>query len=144
MEGSNIIQTNGQKLDDTWANIDTGDGNLIGFNGFPPYGAALFSLNAAGNIVLQENGQIGYTDPGQAMELLHFTDVAAAYASEHPAVCNVASDVLSCTTGPGQDILQLCYGEAVTDDVFIGTSVKSGCVAPIFQPFFVCKPQGVR
>jgi len=143
VENSNITQTNGEKLDGSYANIDNGDGDLIGFNGYPPYGAALFSLNAAGNIVMDANGLIGYTDPGQNKELLHFTDVADAYASENPAVCNVANDVLSCTTGAGQDILQLCPGEAVTDDVFIGKSVPSGCVAPRFQPLFVCTPQGV-
>lgn len=129
---------NGIALDGTYANFDDGDGPLIGFNGDPSSEAIILSLNAAGNLVMDQNGLIAYSDEGQSMELLHFEDVADAYATADPAVCSVAGGDLTCSTGAPK-ILMLCPGEAVTNDLFIGVSLEPApCVSPTFKVVPVC------
>ena len=87
---------------------------------------------------MDQNGLIGATDYGQSMELLHFNDVADAYATENPAVCSVSGGQLTCSTGAPK-ILMLCPGFAVTNDIFIGVSLEPApCVSPTFKVVPVC------
>lgn len=137
LENSGIV-LNGVPLDGTYAQFDDGDGPIIGFNGSPRSQAIILSLNAAGNLVMDQNGLIAATDYGQSMELLHFNDVADATATENPAVCSVAGGQLKCSTGAPK-ILMLCPGFAVTNDVFIGVSLEPApCVSPTFKVVPVC------
>lgn len=137
LENSGIV-LNGIALDGTYAEYDDGDGPLIGFNGSPRSEAIILSLNAAGNLVMDQNGLIAYTDYGQSMELLHFEDVADAYATANPADCSVSGGQLTCSTGAPK-ILMLCPGFAVTNDVFIGVSLEPApCVSPTFKVVPVC------
>ncbi|CAD6571349.1 MAG: hypothetical protein ASARMPRED_004475 [Alectoria sarmentosa] len=137
LENSGIV-LNGIALDGTYAEYDDGDGPLIGFNGSPRSQAIILSLNAAGNLVMDQNGLIAAIDYGQSMELLHFNDVADAYATEDPAVCSVSGGQLICSTGAPK-ILMLCPGFAVTNDLFIGVSLEPApCVSPTFKVVPVC------
>ena len=137
LEDSGIV-LHGVPLDGTYAQFDDGDGPLIGFNGSPRSQAIILSLNAAGNLVMDQNALIGATDYGQSMELLHFNDVADAYATENPAVCSVSGGKLTCSTGAPK-ILMLCPGFAVTNDLFIGVSLEPApCVSPTFKVVPVC------
>ena len=137
LENSGIV-LNGIHLDGTYGQFDDGDGPILGFNGSPRSQAIVLSLNAAGNLVMDQNGLIAYSDYGQSMEILHFTDPADAYATSNPAVCSVAGDQLKCSTGAPK-ILMLCPGEAVTNDVFIGVSLEPApCVSPTFKVVPVC------
>ena len=137
LENSGIV-VDGKALDGTYAQFDDGDGPLIGFNGSPRSEAIVLSLNAPGNLVMAQNGLIAVSDYGQSMELLHFNDVADAYATEDPATCSVAGARLTCSTGAPK-ILMLCPGEAVTNDLFIGMSFQAPpCVAPTLKVVSVC------
>ena len=137
LENSGIV-LNGIPLDGTYAQFDNGDGPIIGFNGSPRSQAILLSLNAAGNLVMDQNGLIAATDYGQSMELLHFNDVADAYATENPAVCSVSGGQLQCSTGAPK-ILMLCPGFGATNDLFIGVSLEPApCVSPTFKVVPVC------
>ena len=137
LENSGIV-LNGKALDGTYAQFDNGDGPLIGFNGSPRSQAIVLSLNAQGNLVMDQNGLIAVSDYGQSMELLHFNDVADAYATEDPAVCSVSGGQLTCSTGAPK-ILMLCPGEAVTNDLFIGVSFQAPpCVSPTLKVVPVC------
>ena len=141
LANSNIV-LNGVALDGTYGQLDTGDGDIIGFNGSPRSEAIVLSLNAAGNLVMDQNGYIGYTDAGQQMELLHFDTLAVLTSNGGiPPVCSVSSGQLKCADG-AINILQLCPGFAVTDDIFIGTSIKSGCVSPTFDVVPLCTVPG--
>ena len=141
LEKSGIV-LNGIKLDGTYANLDNGDGDLIGFNGDNRTEAVVLSLNTQGNLMIDKLKYIGYTDPGQQMELMHFGTVAEVHSSEDPAVCSVATGQLKCQTGYGINVLQLCPGAGATDDVYVGASLKSGCVSPKFVVVPVCTVPG--
>ena len=72
------------------------------------------------------------------MELLHFNDVADAYATENPATCSITGGELKCSTGAPK-ILMLCPGEAVTNDLFIGVSFQpKPCVEPTLKVVPLC------
>ena len=141
------ITLHGTKLDGTYANIDTGDGALIGFNGDPESEAAYFSLNAQNNLVMDQEEfnhdpnekYIAYTDAGQSFELLHFDTPYAVYTRGVPTICSIAGGVLKCSnSGGSSNILQLCPGAAVTDDLFLGNVVENGCVVPTLEVVPVC------
>ena len=137
LENSGIV-LNGIHLDGTYGQFDDGDGPILGFNGASRSQAIILSLNAAGNLVMDQNGLIAYSDYGQSMELLHFATVAEAYQSANPAVCSVSGGQLKCSTGAPK-ILMLCPGEAVTNDVFIGVSFQAApCTSPTFKVVPVC------
>lgn len=130
-----------------YANIDTGDGDLIGFNGGPESEAAYFSLNAMNNLVMDQEEfnndpnekLIAYTASGQSFELLHLDTPYAVYTTDVPTICSIAGAVLKCSNSGGSSkLLQLCPGRAVTDDLFIGNVVESGCVAPTLEVVPVC------
>ena len=87
---------------------------------------------------MDQNGLIAATDYGQSMELLHFNDVADAYATEDPAVCSVSGGQLTCSTGAPK-ILMLCPGFGATNDLFIGVSLEPApCVSPTLKVVPVC------
>ena len=90
---------------------------------------------------MDTNGFIGYTDMGQTQELLHFLlpDQVVAQGGT-AAVCSVAGGVLKCTSAPGVNVLQLCPGFAVTNDVWLEKGVHEGCVAPTFKVVPACTP----
>ena len=120
---------NNVPLDGTFATIDNGDGELIGFNGDAGANAAYFTLNPAGNLVMLVNEYIGYQDVGQQYELLHFNPRATVVTSGAvPAVCSIMGGVLKCATD-GNTIFELCPGFAVTNDLFLASVVRSGCTA---------------
>ena len=61
------------------------------------------------------------------------------YTRGVPTICTIAGGVLKCTnSGEGSNILQLCPGVAVTDDLFLGNVVESGCVVPTLEVVPVC------
>lgn len=137
LENSGIV-LNGIALDGNYAQFDDGDGPVIGFNGSPRSQAIILSLNAAGNLVMDQNGLIAAMDYGQSMELLHFTDVADAHATEDPAVCSVSGGQLTCSTGAPK-ILLLCPGFGATNDLFIAVSFEPApCVLPTIKVVPVC------
>ncbi|MCJ1336122.1 hypothetical protein MMC09_001398 [Bachmanniomyces sp. S44760] len=143
--GSSVILPpgSGTNIKGTYDEIDFGDGPLIGFNGSPKDTTQDLSLDAAGHIVIQSLGLIGATASNQAFELLHFdtpANVADPSQGETPAVCSISGGVLKCHTSPGQNILQLCPGAAVTNDLFIGTTLRSGCDAVILDVVPICTP----
>ena len=126
---------NGIPLDGTFGTFNDGDSELISFNGDAGADAAYFTLNAAGNLVLLMNGWIGYQDPGQTSELLHFNPSAAVVSSfEVPAVCSIVGEILKCMTD-GNTIFELCPGTPVpdngpgTDGLYLVSVVQSGCTA---------------
>ena len=124
--GSGLV-LNGVPLDGTFATIDNGDGELVGFNGDAGADAAYFTLNAAGNLVMLANGYLGYQDLGQTAELLHFVSPAAVVEpTEVLAVCAIVGGALKCVTD-GNSVFVLCPGFAVTDDLFLVSVVRSGC-----------------
>ncbi|MCJ1421342.1 hypothetical protein MMC32_007705, partial [Xylographa parallela] len=126
--GSGLV-LNGVPLDGTFATIDNGDGELVGFNGDAGADAAYFTLNAAGNLVMLANGYLGYQDLGQTAELLHFVSPAAVVEpTEVLAVCAIVGGALKCVTD-GNSVFVLCPGFAVTDDLFLVSVVRSGCTA---------------
>ena len=128
---------NGVPLDGTFATIDNGDGELIGFNGDQGAYAAYFTLNAAGNLVMLVNGYIGYQDVGQPFELLHFNPPATVVTSgEVPAVCSIVGGALKCATD-GNTIFELCPGLAATNDLFLASVVQSGCTAVTIDAIFI-------
>ena len=138
---------NGVKLDGTYANIDNGDGYLIGFNGDSKSKAAYFSLNAQNNLVMDQEEfnndpnekLIAYTDAGQSFELLHFDTPYAVYTTDVPATCSIAGGGLKCSnSGGSSNLMQLCPGAAVTDDLFLGNVVENGCVVPTLEVVPVC------
>lgn len=137
LENSGIV-LNGVAIDGTYAQLDNGDGPIIGFNGSPRSQAVILSLNAAGNLVLDQNGLIAASDYGQSMELLRFNDIADVYATEDPAVCSVSGGQLTCSTGAPK-IFLLCPGFAVTNDLFIAVSLEPApCVLPTLKVVPVC------
>lgn len=133
---------NGVPLNGTYGNLDTGDGDLIGFNGDTDKSTAVvLSLNGAGNLIIQSNGLLAEKDPAQAFELIHFDTAAGVKANgESLLKCSVATGQLLCTSS-GSSIIQLCPGLAVTDDLFIGNSVHDGCVVPKLNVIPVCSPK---
>ena len=61
-----------------------------------------------------------------------------------PAICSIAGGVLACNAH-GSTILQLCPGNAVTNDVWLGDMVNrppfvTGCVVPTFNVVPQCTP----
>jgi hypothetical protein len=118
--------------------LDTGDGNIIGFNGDGIAQAVLLSLNSGGNLVIDEVNEIGYRDEGQYFELVHFdTPANIAGDSGVPLVCCIGDGTLECAAGVS-NILQICPGFAVTNDVWIGNVTREGCVSPTFKVIPVC------
>ena len=88
----------------------------------------MLSLNPVGNLVIDQLDIIGYQDPGQTEELLHFESAEEVQANGGiPAVCDVGSGVLKCKAAKGNKHLVLCPGEAVTDDLFLVDVVEKGC-----------------
>ena len=119
----------GIPLDSTFATIDNGDGELVGFNRDAGANAGYFTLNAAGNIVMLMNGYIGYQNPAQTSELLHFSPpVTVVTFGKVLAVCSIVGGALECATD-GNTIFVLCPGAAVTDDLYLVSIVQSGCTA---------------
>ncbi|MCJ1308022.1 hypothetical protein MMC25_001672 [Agyrium rufum] len=131
LENSGIV-LNGVPLDGTYANFDDGDGPIIGFNGEPKSSAVPLSITPEGYLKINALNIIGVYYTGEVpFELLHFeSSSTAAYEGDTPLICSVLTGALTCTILGAPTILQLCPGAAVTDDLFFGPAVKSGCVAP--------------
>jgi len=87
---------------------------------------------------MDETGQVAYLGFGQAFELVHFDTFSDVNNQGTLLVCSTAGGMLGCAVGPS-DILQLCPGEAITDDVFLGNVVGASCVAPTFNVVMLCE-----
>ena len=138
LENSGIV-LKGKALDGTYDNLDTGDGELIGFNGASEANALVLSLNAAGNLIIDSTGEIGYMNeaPEDDPPLLMFE--APNNIISTPATFYIAGGVLM-PYGLGKT-LQLCPGRAVTNDLFLGSGVATGCVNPTLRVINVCVPK---
>ena len=103
------IVLNGVSLDGIYVNIDTGDGDIIGFNDDPESEAAYFSLNANNNLVMSQEEfknnlsetLIVYTDSGQSFELLHF-DTPSTF---QPSVLSLAR---YCSVSTAEEVVTCC------------------------------------
>ncbi|KAF6236361.1 hypothetical protein HO173_005452 [Letharia columbiana] len=133
------VVLNGAQLEGTYDQIDDGDGELVGFNGLTdPSAAGVLSLTSTGFLMIDSVGQIAFRIPGQTgLQLLLFDPPAEVEASDTPVVCSVATGALTCSDGVNS-VLQLCPGFAVTDDLFIGPVVASGCVGVVLDVLPVC------
>ncbi|MCJ1248728.1 hypothetical protein MMC30_005947 [Trapelia coarctata] len=130
-------------LDGTYANADNGYGYLLGFNGVDRSRTDFYRLmgRTGGNLAMPSNGFIAYTETGQGFEMLHFDQQQNVFSSGYfAAYCsiNIHSGLLTCSTGPSQNVLQLCPGDAITDDIFIGEELRYGCVAVTINVEPVC------
>ena len=144
------IVINGKSIDGTYGQLDDGDGPLIGFNGSPRSQAVVLSLNAAGNLFIDELMVAAGTNgpPGQA-KLIHFDTPPVQY--DVLVLCSVGGGVLKCTNDGcdpngnngcqyGVNILQLCPPLATTNDLWIGAEVNAPCVSATFNVIPVCTP----
>lgn len=161
IEHSGVV-INGVPIDGTFGQLDGGDGPIIGFNGAPESQAVILSLNARGNLLMDQIGIIGYTDVGQQLELMHFdtpANLAMSGSDAIASVCSVAGGVLKCADDgcqidyrgeiscqSGDSVLQICPGCGATNDLWIGQRVGGPvctavvCVAPTFKVVPVCTP----
>ncbi|CAD6591483.1 MAG: hypothetical protein ASARMPRED_005409 [Alectoria sarmentosa] len=137
LESSVILD--GAQLEGTYDQIDDGDAELVGFNGLTdPSAAGVLSLTSTGFLMIDSVGQIAFRIPGQTgLQLLLFDPPAEVEGSDTPVVCSIATGALTCSDGVNS-ILQLCPGFAVTDDLFIGPVVASGCVGVDLKVLPVC------
>jgi hypothetical protein len=99
-------------LDGTYDSVGNGDGvathnwPLVTFNFEPFASAAPLSLNAAGNLVMESNSLIAYTDLVRPLTVLNFDTIASVDADvkKIAGVCSVAGGQLQCTNA-GKSIL---------------------------------------
>ena len=131
LENSGIV-VDGVALDGTHGQTDDGDGIILGFNGSPRSDAAVLEINEFGNLLFRDISYVGVQDPGQAFELIHFQPASDPIDDVLLVHCSIVGVALKCGTG-FNNILQLCPGFAVTDDVFLGSYLHDGCVSPTFK-----------
>lgn len=89
--------------------------------------------------MIASTGGIAYTVRGIDLELLNEQTVATKEGSG--AFCRVQEGgVLSCSTGRLRNVLQLCLGQAITNDIFIDTVQHQDCAAETLLAEPVCTP----
>jgi hypothetical protein len=150
------VSIHGEPIDGTYGNFDDDDGPIIGFNGEPESDAVVLSLNSLGYLTLSSPGDagtagyVGYYngEPGYPA-LIHFVPENQVLSNGNPVVCTVTvQGTLSCTangcyteTGCQNNIgtLQICPEAAITNDLWIGAIVGSGCLSPTFNVIDVCQ-----
>ena len=139
LELTNTDLINGYSpLNNTWATLGAPSGPdvnnsaieyEIAFTGSPLALAAAFSLDPDGHLYTQTASLIASTDPDADFGLLHFDRFPGSETGQVPAVCSVAQDrTLTCETGPGVGVWQLCLEGDAPGDLYLGTEVQSGCV----------------
>lgn len=140
---------NGKHIDGTYGQLNTGDGPLVGFNGSPRSKAVVLSLNSAGNLIIDELGVIANTNGPLSKPKLLLFDQPSETTTGVLVVCSVAGGLLACTNDgcdpngnngcqTGVNILQICPEAAITNDLWIGAEVGSGCVRATFNVIRVC------